>query len=123
MISAAAEMISAAAEMISAATEMNCALIYNPLLINTLIGWLFLVTEGFALDGFNIDLDLRFNLQPFFNQHQGLHQVDTPNRDVLVEFCTDRKYVVGNTLEDLPTYHSTRNSYTPRRDPTSPSQP
>ena len=75
MISAAAETISAAAQIISAAAEMNCALIYNPLLINTLIGWLFLVTEGFALDGVNIDQDLRFNLQPFINQHQRLAPV------------------------------------------------
>ena len=31
-----------------------------------------------------------------------LHQVRTPNRELLVEFCTDRSSVIANTLEPCP---------------------
>ena len=36
---------------------------------------------------------------PFTFGREAVHQVDTPNRDLLVEFCTDRDCVVANTIE------------------------
>ena len=32
------------------------------------------------------------------------HQVDSPNRDLLIEFCTNFEYVESNTHQQLPAY-------------------
>ena len=61
----------------------KCALIYNPWLITTLVGRLFLGTQGIVLNGAAIDFDLRFNLQPYINQHQRLVRVSLWTRHSL----------------------------------------
>ena len=39
---------------------------------------------------------------PFGFGRAAVHRVDVPNRDLLLEFCTDLGYVVANTFEDVP---------------------
>ena len=41
-------------------------------------------------------------LGPYCFGREAVHCVEAPNRDLFIEFCTDRGYVVANSLEETP---------------------
>ena len=41
-------------------------------------------------------------LGPHCFGREAVHRVESPNRDLFIEFCTDRGYVVANSLEETP---------------------